>query len=81
MTSAHSVIGALGFYNGERRGTPLWLPAAPLAAQTSSCRTAGRVENSGGGAPTGLRYPQVYATRQKKSTPRSKETFVKQLQA
>lgn len=75
MTSAHSVIGALGFYNGERRGTPLWLPAAPLAAQTSSCRTAGRVENSGG------EHPQVYATRQKKSTPRSKETFVKQLQA
>lgn len=29
----------------------------------------------------GGEHPQVYATRQKKSTPRSKETFVKQLQA
>lgn len=58
MTSAHSVIRALGFCNGERRGTPLWLPAVPLAAQTSSCRTAGRVENGERWvrAPTGLRY-------------------------
>lgn len=29
----------------------------------------------------GCEHPQVYVTRQKKSTPRSKETFVKQLQA